>query len=154
MSGNYEIQGLKRKSNILIFTLTRKQNVHYFTISGSKKKLRQERENFRPFMWHSTISFAFQIKYGINCPMTIIYKLYFIKYLLEVKAYYGLPRWPSGKESICQCRNYRKLRFNPEVRKISWSRKWKPTPVFLPGKFCGQRSLTGHSAWVYRVGHN
>ena len=24
--------------------------------------------------------------------------------------------------------------FNPCVRKIPWSRKWHPTPVFLPGK--------------------
>ena len=26
-----------------------------------------------------------------------------------------------------------------------WSRKGQPTPVFLPGKFCGQRSLVGYS---------
>ena len=26
-----------------------------------------------------------------------------------------------------------------------WSRKWQPTPVFLPGKFHGQRSLEGYS---------
>ena len=25
--------------------------------------------------------------------------------------------------------------FNHWVRKIPWSRKWQPTPVFLPGKF-------------------
>ena len=25
-----------------------------------------------------------------------------------------------------------------------WSRKWHPTPVFLPGKFHGQRSLVGY----------
>jgi len=24
-----------------------------------------------------------------------------------------------------------------------WRRKWQPTPVFLPGKFHGQNSLTG-----------
>ena len=27
---------------------------------------------------------------------------------------------------------------------IPWSRKWQPTPVFLPGKFHGQRSLVGY----------
>ena len=31
------------------------------------------------------------------------------------------------------------------VRKISWRRKWQPTPVFLPGKSHGQRSLVGYS---------
>ena len=28
-----------------------------------------------------------------------------------------------------------------------WSRKWQPTPVFLPGEFNGQRSLAGYSPW-------
>ena len=31
------------------------------------------------------------------------------------------------------------------VRKISWSRRWQPTPVFLHGEFHGQRSLMGYS---------
>ena len=52
-------------------------------------------------------------------------------------------RWLGGKESVCQCRRCRRHRFDPWVRKILWSRKWKPTPVFLPGKFHGQRSLEG-----------
>ena len=29
-------------------------------------------------------------------------------------------------------------------RKISWRRKWQPTPVLLPGEFHGQRSLVGY----------
>ena len=29
--------------------------------------------------------------------------------------------------------------------RISWRRKWQPTPVFLPGKSHGQRSLAGYS---------
>ena len=48
-----------------------------------------------------------------------------------------------GKESVCQCRRRRRHRFDPRVRKILWRRKWQPTPVFLPGKFHGQRSLEG-----------
>ena len=31
--------------------------------------------------------------------------------------------------------------------KIPWRRKRLPTPVFLPGKFHGQRTLAGHSSW-------
>ena len=58
-----------------------------------------------------------------------------------------LPRLHSGKESACQCRRCRRCGFNAQVGKISWSRKWQPTPVFLPGKFCGQRSLVGYSPW-------
>ena len=37
--------------------------------------------------------------------------------------------------------------FNAWVGKIPWSMKWQPTPVFLPGKFHGQRSLMGYSLW-------
>ena len=37
--------------------------------------------------------------------------------------------------------------FNPWVGKISWRRKWQPTPVFLPGEFHGHRSLVGYSKW-------
>ena len=36
---------------------------------------------------------------------------------------------------------------DPWVRKIPWSRKWQPTPVFLPGKSHGQRSLEGCRPW-------
>ena len=37
--------------------------------------------------------------------------------------------------------------FDPWVGKRPWERKWKPTPVFLPGEFHGQRSLVGYSLW-------
>ena len=37
--------------------------------------------------------------------------------------------------------------FDPWGRKIPWSREWQPAPVFLPGKFHGQRSLAGYSPW-------
>ena len=30
---------------------------------------------------------------------------------------------------------------NSWVGEIPWSRKWQPSPVFLPGEFHGQRSL-------------
>ena len=37
--------------------------------------------------------------------------------------------------------------FNPQVRKILWSRKWQPTPVFLLEKSHGQRGLEVYSPW-------
>ena len=58
--------------------------------------------------------------------------------------YMGLPQWLIGKESICQCRRHG---FDPWVRKIPWRRKRQPTPVFLPRKCHGQRSLVGNSPW-------
>ena len=36
------------------------------------------------------------------------------------------------------------------VGKIHWRRKWQPIPVFLPGKFHGQRSLAGYSPWGHK----
>ena len=33
---------------------------------------------------------------------------------------------------------------------IPWSRKWQPTPVFLPEEFHGQRSLVGYSPWDHK----
>ena len=46
-------------------------------------------------------------------------------------------------------------KFDPWVRRIPWRRKWKPTPVVLPGESHGQRSLAGYRTQGYkRVGHN
>ena len=67
-----------------------------------------------------------------------------------VRMILGLPSWCSGKESACQCR---RLGFDPWVGKILW-RKWQPTPVLLPGKSHGQRSLVSYSPWGSRVGHD
>ena len=38
---------------------------------------------------------------------------------------------------------------HPGIGKIPWSRKWQSTPVFLMGKFYGQRSLVGYSPWSH-----
>ena len=43
---------------------------------------------------------------------------------------------------------------DPWVGKIPCRRKWQPTPVFVPGKSYGQRSLVGCSPWGHRVGHD
>ena len=63
----------------------------------------------------------------------------------------GLHRWPGGKESSYQHRRCKRGEFSPWVRKMPWSRKWQPTPVFLPGKSHGQRKLSGYSPWDRRA---
>ena len=64
----------------------------------------------------------------------------------------GLPWWLSGKESSCQCR---RCGFDSWVGNIPWRMKWQPTPVFLPEKFHGQRSLEGlQSMGSQRVRHD
>ena len=59
----------------------------------------------------------------------------------------GFPGDASDKDPTCLCRRCKSCRFDPWVGKIPWSRKWQPTPVFLPGKSHGQRSLVGYSPW-------
>jgi len=59
----------------------------------------------------------------------------------------GLPRWLNGKETTCQCGRLRRCGFDPWVGTITWRQKWPPSPVFLPGKSHGQRSLMGYSPW-------
>ena len=39
------------------------------------------------------------------------------------------------------------------AQKDPWSKKRQSTPVFLPGKFHGQRSLAGYSPWGHKELH-
>ena len=57
-----------------------------------------------------------------------------------------------------QCR---RCGFDPWIRKIPWRRKWQPNPVFLLGRYYGQRNMAGHSCmWLqksdttYRPNHH
>ena len=55
-----------------------------------------------------------------------------------------IPTWLSDRESACQCR---KCGFNPWAGNVPWRSKWQSTPVFLPGKSHGHRSLACCSPW-------
>ena len=57
-------------------------------------------------------------------------------------------------ESVCQCRKWKRHGFDTWVGKIPWRRKWQPTPVFLPGKSHGWRSLAGYQQGHKRVRYN
>ena len=59
----------------------------------------------------------------------------------------GIPHVPGGSDSKESAYNVGRPGLSPLVEKISWRRKWQPTPVFLPGKSHGQRSLVGYSPW-------
>ena len=58
-----------------------------------------------------------------------------------------LPWWLRGLSVCLQCG---RPSFYPWVGKIPWRRKWQPTPVLLPGKPHGRRSLVGYSAWGHK----
>ena len=80
-----------------------------------------------------------------------IFSLHFILVILKVWLYIhmhmGFQGGTSVKASACRFRRHRSHEFDPWIRKILWGRKWQLTPVFLPGKFHGQRSLVGCSPW-------
>ena len=38
----------------------------------------------------------------------------------------------------------------PGSERFPWRKKWQPTPVLLPGKFHGQRTLAGYSPWGHK----
>ena len=75
-----------------------------------------------------------------------IYHLYMLKLVRSTKSSFEeaslLVQW---KKPTCQCRQ---PKFDPWVRKIPQRRKGQPTPVFLPEKSHGWRSLAGCSYGV------
>ena len=48
------------------------------------------------------------------------------------------------------CLQCRRPGFDSWVGKIPWRRIWQPTPVFLPGKSHGPRSLVGYCPWGHK----
>ena len=70
---------------------------------------------------------------------------------LQLKLQRGFPDGSGGKEPGCQCRRWKRCRFNPCVRKIPWRKEWLTNPIFLPGEFHGQRNLVSYSPWDSRV---
>ena len=86
-------------------------------------------------LWHRTVGWRLSVLYDRDKIIHL-----------------GLPRWLSGKESACQFRRYR---FDFQVREIPWRRRWQSSPVCLPGKFHGQTNLGSYSLWDgKRVGYN
>ena len=72
------------------------------------------------------------------------------EYLMIIIIIWDFPGVSNGKKICLQCG---RPRFDPWVGKIPLRRKWQPTPVFLPGKSHGQRSLAS-STGSQRVGHD
>ena len=55
--------------------------------------------------------------------------------------------FPGGSDGKASVYNAGRPGFDPWVRKICWRRKWQSTPVLLPGKSHGQKSLISYSPW-------
>ena len=91
-------------------------------------------------VWHdwrtNTVNFYFKLKYNIVLISGVQHNdSIFI--LLGRGNFSPLPLLSSGG------RTDNKI----DLRKINWRRRWHPTPVLLPGKSHGRRSLVGCSPW-------
>ena len=92
--------------------------------------------SFRLFISSSKISLLKRASSYMHCDETV-----------KGMSSKGLPQRLSGQESSCSAGRHT---FDPWVRENSWRRKWKSTPVFLPGESYGQRSLVGYSPCDYK----
>ena len=68
----------------------------------------------------------------------------YIEYVLTI--YMGFLISSVTKETTCSAGDW----FNPCIGKIPWRKNWQATPVFLPGKSYGQRSLVGYGPWGHQ----
>ena len=94
------------------------------------------------------VFFHIFLVFSDSSPACMLFPLIF-----ECKHYLaGFPRWLSGIESTCQAGYVGSI---PGSERSPGEGKWQPTPVFLPEKCHGQRSLADYSPWGGKwVGHN
>ena len=64
--------------------------------------------------------------------------------ILKRRGKLGFPDGSVGKESACNSRGTGDRGSLPGLGRSPGGGKWQPTPVFLPEKFHGQRSLAGY----------
>ena len=120
----------------LFLTLSKSsKNLLPFPIASSSADLKVAKNQAQLRAIHLCVNFDFTDLGGIYVAD---YNWSVLGQCVQVR---GLPL-PGGEESASLCR---RCGFAPWIRKIPWRRKWQPTPVFLPGKSHGQRSLAGYS---------
>ena len=86
-----------------------------------------------------------------------LYQLTFLTYLLPISSLpfhfvsdslcYGFPGGSDGKASACNAWDPDSI---PGLGRSPCRRKWQSTPVPLPGKSHGHRSLVGCSPWGHK----
>ena len=87
--------------------------------------------------------------------IAVILALFFVDWFCGLRIQFGtfiyLCKQPRAKQTtVCPVGTVTNLRkFIPTY--FPWWGKWQPTPVFLPEKSHGQRSLVGCSSWGCRV---
>ena len=96
---------------------------------------------------HSVLClFSPEQKFHHSPPSQIFLEMSGILFSEEINLHMHFSESTNGKEPVCQCRRYKGQGFDPWVGKIPSRRAWQPTPIFLPGKAHGQRSLADASS--------
>ena len=83
---------------------------------------------------------------GMSTGFTLILVLKWCRMPLNASLHF-IDEETSGKSICLQCT---RPGFDPWLGKISGRRAWQLTPVFLPGKSHGQRSLVDCSLWLHK----
>ena len=103
---------------------------------------KQEARTWGPFSYHFWCAPKSFGREKWDSKVWVFFKACFMEKKKKKKK--TLPWWLRWQSICLQCR---RPGFNPWIGKIPCRRKWKPTPVILPGKFHGRRSLVGYSPW-------
>ena len=79
------------------------------------------------------------------CPIFLLIRLFEIFFFFSYMSFLGM--FPMAQWQIIglQCRRRTRHGFDLWVGKIPWRRKRQPTPVLLPGKSHGRKSMMGYS---------
>ena len=110
---------------------------------GHKYFLRKIKKKMACHSLRMALGYVFVSHYQPN--KQLFSHVYHIKDIFKICHFLRLvSMWLRCKESTCQCR---RCKFDPQVKKILWRRKWQPYPVFLPRKSHGQRNLAGYNPW-------
>ena len=77
--------------------------------------------------------------------------IYFYKLKNKLQLKWNRPGCCSPWQHSCQSKYWtlasQTVNISPKPPQFPWRRKWKPTPVFLTGKFHRQRSMVGYNPW-------
>ena len=152
----------KTRGSLPLWTFRRQQKLQNYKKGGYRNSLAQIPLKLQikvGMFWLDWFFFFFMKAFILinEYPLIVKNKIFFwnkhetIKKInITYSSTQGLPRSLSGKYSTCRCRRLRKLGFDSWVWKIPRRREWLPTPVFLPGKFHGERNLASYSPWGHK----
>ena len=102
-----------------------------------------------PLCLYTTFSLSIHLDGHLGCLHVLVHSLSLLRKMPLMNIYIHL--WDSLiAQLVKNCLQCRRPGFDSWVEKIPWRRKWQHTPVFLPGKSHGQRSLVVYSPWGHK----